>query len=552
MQFTWISRAAASEQERLERQVFRDGIRAVEAAYDEVKILIPVIRAALAGWSRDEGGDLELSLASWETNTMHPGFLIGIWVFLPETDPIFTASSGAYEEKKLPEPLEFLQLPQESWDITRIRETAYQLGWEGFIPVDFQTSEGIRGLAVIEVETQIFFTQMLPEFLVQELPQYRFSVRQFSSEEEMERAMRNAGRGDELAILIPGFLSAGIRGSRESMFFFLADDFHHERRLIRQQDYSGSQDVLRTAGPQYIGMLTIDLSSGELSSRTSSWVLSNMVVSTSIIILLVLCLAAVFYLYRRTASVRSMEQEFTASMSHELRLPITVIKAIGENIAEGVVKDEARLKSYGNELTVKADRLNSMVEGILIYSGLQKNGKQPELSLLHAEKLVRDVVSELKVLDRWEDISFSCTVQTGEIPIYADTQGVLRMVKNLLVNAYYHGALGQDKPKIKLQIFRKPLNTLCIIVEDNGPGIPKNRQGKVLNPFYRLERSIADQIPGSGLGLYIVKRIAELNNGKLILESPYQDAAETTCRGCRVTVEIAVEEKGCEQFNPDH
>jgi signal transduction histidine kinase len=240
-----------------------------------------------------------------------------------------------------------------------------------------------------------------------------------------------------------------------------------------------------------------------------------------------------------------MEQEFTASMSHELRLPITVIKAIGDNLASGVVKDEKRLVRYGQEISGKADRLNTMVEGILMYSGLQQHRKVPILSKLDAEALIQEVLLEMKMLEGWDNISFTYSVQTGEIPIFADTEGVLRIVKNLLANAYYHGIPEQEgeNPSIVLKLYRKPLNTLCIIVEDNGPGIPKNRQAKVLDPFYRLKRSIDNQIPGSGLGLYIVKRTAELNNGKFILESPYKDTRGRISQGCRFIVEIFIEER---------
>ena len=118
-------------------------------------------------------------------------------------------------------------------------------------------------------------------------------------------------------------------------------------------------------------------------------------------------------------------------------------------------------------------------------------------------------------------------------------------MKNLLLNAWYHGIPPEPdtKPMIRLGMYRRPMNTLCIIVEDNGPGIPRSRQSDVTQPFTRLKRSVDQQIPGSGLGLHIVRRSAELHGGRLIIESPYHTTNGELERGCRFTVELTLKER---------
>ncbi len=549
MQFTWISRAAESERERQERIVIRDGMRAIEAAYDEAKILIPMIRTALNKLRSGESGtELSSILAAWEDQAVTPNFLSGVWLFFPGNPPLYVTSEGEDHGRNLPESIEQAQAMMSGRDIMWLRETVYRLGWEGYIPIDFNANSGSRGLAVIEVNLDVFYHELIPNYLRQELGEHLFTVYRFSSQFDLydvAYAHPDDMQADHVTLLIPGFLSVGIHQPRESLFTsFSEESADWARRYGRTFELLLSEEILRTMRPHYLGMVTIDMSSAVSTGYGSLWIASNMALSMSIVVLLLCSLAAVFYLYRRTGTLRNLEQEFVASMSHELRLPITVIKAIGDNISSGVVKDRKRLELYGRELTRESDRLNTMVEGILVYSGMQNNGKRPQAVPLDVRGIVQEVISELQLLDGWESRKINSSVKPGEMPILGDASGIYQTVKNLLINAYYHGMPADSSvPRIvRLNIYRKPLRTLCIIVEDNGPGIPKKEQRRVLEPFYRMERSILSQVPGSGLGLHIVKRIAELNKGRLMLESPYRDAGGNLHEGCRVTVEMTVEE----------
>jgi signal transduction histidine kinase len=541
MQFSWINRAASNELERQQRILLSEGMGSVEKTYEELRILIPIIRTALNVSHKE----LASSLADWQANTSHPRLLKGLWIFMVNQEPVYITSDSVRTDLPLPESLKFTQIPQTSWNSSRIQEIAHKLGWDGMVPIDFQVETSTRGLAVLVIDTEVFFNNVLIPYLKEDLSLQSMTIVRFSSEEEMRMKMNSSVQKQELTLLIPSFLSAGIRGSRESIFYFLSEDSQLQRRLARLEETAQNPDMLRNPSQQFIAQVTLTPDSTKLSAQTTSWVLSNMILSSSILVLLVLSLAAVFYLYRRTLSVRNLEQEFTASMSHELKIPVTVIKAIGDNLSCGIVTDKNRIIQYGKEIAQKADRLQTMVEGILLYSGFQQNRKQVELSVLDTEALLAPIISDLELLEGWKDRSFSCFIQTGKVPIHIDTQKMSLIVKNLLVNAYYHGYVPEEnqKPRIDLKIYRKPLRTLCIVVEDNGPGIPKNQQEAVMNPFYRLQRSKDSQTPGSGLGLHIVKRSVLLHHGKFTLESPYHTTAGTLLRGCRFIVELPIEER---------
>ncbi len=550
MQFSWINRAAINERERQQRLLLTEGMRSVEKSYDELRVLIPIVRTAL----NVSYNEVASSLSDWQANTKHPQLLKGLWVFAAGEDPIYITFDSIQTEQQVPQSLLFTQVPQASWETSRIQEIAYRLGWEGMVPIDFQTGPSSRGLAVLQIDIDAFFSDILIPNLQEDLSFQTISIVRFTSEQEMRSHLQSTEQRQELTLLVPSFLSAGIRGSRESIFYFLSEDSQHQRRLVRLQEPEQSLDSLRNPTQQFIAQVNLSPASTLLSQQTTNWVISNMILSSSILVLLLLSLGSVFYLYRRTLAVRNLEQEFTASMSHELKIPVTVIKAIADNLSCGIVTDKERVMQYGKEIAQKADRLQTMVEGILLYSGFQDTRKQVELSLLHIDDIIALIINDLSLLEGWKDRDFSCDVQIGKIPIYVDTQKVNLIIKNLLANAYYHGSAPDEdlKSRIDLKVYRKPLRTLCIIVQDNGPGIPKNQQAAVLNPFYRLQTSKDRQTPGSGLGLHIVKRSVELHHGTFTLESPYHTTTGALVRGCRCIVELPIEERENEQKNLDN
>jgi signal transduction histidine kinase len=81
-------------------------------------------------------------------------------------------------------------------------------------------------------------------------------------------------------------------------------------------------------------------------------------------------------------------------------------------------------------------------------------------------------------------------------------------------------------------------SSLEIVVEDRGPGVPPKEAGKIFDPFVRGELSVRRQVPGSGLGLHLVRRIAGVLGGTVKLESPYKTLPGMLQQGCRFTVEI--------------
>jgi signal transduction histidine kinase len=249
-------------------------------------------------------------------------------------------------------------------------------------------------------------------------------------------------------------------------------------------------------------------------------------VSLGIIGILLASMVVLSRMYGRSVRLRASEQEFVASISHELRTPISVIQATSENLSRGVVTEPARLPRYAEVIHGQIKRLSSMVESILLYSGLESGrARSPAMMEIDLPALLREVVQPLEHLA--EERRSTLRLAADSLPdiICSDGTALRLIIENLVMNAISHASPGE----IRLSVTRKAFDTLRIAVEDDGQGIPAREQARVFEPFMRGERSARQQRPGSGLGLHLVKRVAALLGGKVSLESPYTPHSSPLC-----------------------
>ena len=192
-----------------------------------------------------------------------------------------------------------------------------------------------------------------------------------------------------------------------------------------------------------------------------------------------------------------------ASVSHDLRTPLTTIKMLAE---EGARRGEPRALAIDEQ----ADRLSRLVADLLDLSRLKGGALpvHPELNM--AEDLVGAALRQLAGLlkDRTVEskIDFTEPALVGRF----DFVQTLRILTNLLANAAQHTP--RESP-IELSVHREG-ETLVFAVADRGPGIPLPERERIFEPFYRPAGAAADA-GGAGLGLAIARRLAELQGGAI-------------------------------------
>jgi two-component system sensor histidine kinase SenX3 len=255
--------------------------------------------------------------------------------------------------------------------------------------------------------------------------------------------------------------------------------------------------------------------SGSLEHAVNAVRRRNLLVSTSILGILGLSVGFLVVSTRRAQDLARQQLEFVATVSHELRTPLAVIRSAADNLADGIVNDEARIRQYGELVRREGLRLTDLVEQILEFAGLQSGQRTMTARPVSVSALVRDVAAAAEPVARPAGIAIELEIADNLPLVTGDEAALRRVFQNLIGNAIKYGA---DARWIGVRAISSG-GRLRVSVTDRGIGIPPAEQTKIFDPFYRAPDVVAAQIQGAGLGLSLVKRIVEAHAGEVTLES---------------------------------
>jgi signal transduction histidine kinase len=258
---------------------------------------------------------------------------------------------------------------------------------------------------------------------------------------------------------------------------------------------------------------------GSLEAAVGRTRLRNLGVSGIIMLVMGASVVMLIVTTRRSQKLARQQMEFVAGISHELRTPLSVICSAGENLADGLVKNEGQIKKYGKLVRDEGRRLSEMVDQILGLAGI--GSRQLRLTVKPVEvEIIIDRALEASAQALRE---YGCEVET-EIepnlpPALADPASLSHCVGNLVSNAAKYGPA---EGRVKVTAARGAKGSsgeLCISVADEGPGIDPADLPHIFEPFYRGRNAIDDQVHGVGLGLSLVQKIVEAHSGKVEVTS---------------------------------
>ncbi len=205
-------------------------------------------------------------------------------------------------------------------------------------------------------------------------------------------------------------------------------------------------------------------------------------------------------------------QDFTANVSHELKTPLTAISGYAELLEGGLVGEEKQNHFY-HEIHRNADRLIALINDIIKLSELDRVEKELEFEEFELYSLAKECVEELSVNAKLKEVSLAMEGETGMIRGNRDL--VKELTENLVQNSIRY-----NNPGGKVTIAVRTIDhAICLIVKDNGIGIPAADQQRVFERFYRVDKSRSKATGGTGLGLAIVKHIVEIHDARIELDS---------------------------------
>ena len=229
-----------------------------------------------------------------------------------------------------------------------------------------------------------------------------------------------------------------------------------------------------------------------------------------------LMIAVSYGLYRMTTRellLARQQSDFVAAVSHEFRTPLTSMRHLLDLLVTRGVTDEERKVHYYGLLSGETDRLRRMVETLLSFGRIDASAQVWNMEPVDVNDLVHRIAAEFS--REHGTHSLSIEVARGLPPLRGDVEALNRAVTNLLENAGKYSAA--DSP-IHLSA-RAHGGAVLISVQDHGIGIPRAEQTRIFEKFVRGEEAKRAGIRGLGVGLALVKRIAEAHGGSVRLTS---------------------------------
>ncbi len=213
----------------------------------------------------------------------------------------------------------------------------------------------------------------------------------------------------------------------------------------------------------------------------------------------------------RLRRLDTMKSEFVANVSHELKTPLTSIKAYTEALLD--LAGEGQMRDFLKVIDEESDRLLYLINDLLNVSRIQSGKMKMHFTLTPPREIVDEILSISKVNSPKHTLALE--IADGLPSILLDKEKMKEVMINLVSNAIKYSP---DGGRVRVAL-RLEEGNLRIEVQDQGLGIPAEHQAKLFQAFYRVDNSATALIPGTGLGLVIVKAIVEHHGGRIWFES---------------------------------
>ncbi len=204
------------------------------------------------------------------------------------------------------------------------------------------------------------------------------------------------------------------------------------------------------------------------------------------------------------------ERQFTSDASHELRTPMAVIMAQCEYSLEHPCDTEEYIDSL-SVIQRQGRRMSKLINDMLVFMRLELRADHYQKQKINFSQLAESICADMAMIQE-KNITLQYEIQP-EVFVYGNPELLSRLLTNLISNSYRYG---KENGKIKV-ILKEAEDHVCLRVADDGVGIAEENLEKIFHRFYQVDSSHSET--GSGLGLSMVKEIAEFHNGKIGVKS---------------------------------
>ena len=560
LQYRWQVQAGEAEREILQKRVEADARRFAEDFDREIQGAYFNFQMDADAWQRGDWKEFNERYDFWRSKTAFPGIVRDFYYLNDRTDTClrFDFDKRGFAGEQIPENIARLKKLASKAETFR---SVYQDELAMVMPIhsaghSFErigAASGIKmeprilempaqfGYLLIQLDREYVTKRMLPELAAKYFPNgdIKIDVR------DQERHPVFQNRGD---VMQSDATTRFFTLSPENMIFF-ADKRVLPRSANREQDLVVNQHIENRSftGPHTVAesakTFTFEVNSDGVRKKAAvfsssagdgdGWVLSvehtsgsvdafingelnrKLFTGLAVYLLVVGAIIAIAFSAMRAQRSAQRQVDFVSSVSHEFRTPLAVIYSAGENLADGVAKDETQVERYGSLIKSEGKKLSSMVEQILEFAGARSGQRKYSFETTNVNEVIEKALLENRSNLSNHRVAIEKNLSDRLPAIKADPEALSSAVQNLIQNAVKYS---NGDRRIQIATFVRN-NGVAIEVTDNGIGIPSADLRKIFEPFYRAKDVVDAQIHGNGLGLSLVKEIAEAHGGSVFAES---------------------------------
>ncbi len=217
----------------------------------------------------------------------------------------------------------------------------------------------------------------------------------------------------------------------------------------------------------------------------------------------------------------SMRRDFISNLSHELRTPVSVIRANSETLIDGALEDKEQAEVFAKAILHNSERLTDMVSSLLDLTRIEYGELKLNFQKIDLNEFINNFISSISNLSKKKNIKIEYE-PNHEGYVNADPQAIERIMNNLIDNAIKYSKNGST---INISTLNETDKYIKVKVEDSGTGISDEDQDHIFSRFYRTASARASDNQGSGLGLAIVKHLVNSLNGEVGIDSKHKDGS---------------------------
>lgn len=233
-------------------------------------------------------------------------------------------------------------------------------------------------------------------------------------------------------------------------------------------------------------------------------------------VFIILVSAGALYQIIQQKKISEIKTDFINNMSHEFKTPIATINLALDAMGNAkVIKAPDAILRYANMIREENNRMLTQVENVLRISQLERGSAPMEKSTLDLHVVIEDAISHVALLVEDKKGSITKQFTSSNAPIFANQNHFVNVLVNILDNAIKYA----DGPP-KIDVYTDVTTThVSLTIKDQGIGMDQKTQKHIFEKFYREQGGNIHNIKGHGLGLAYVKRIVDLHEGKIQIDS---------------------------------